>query len=332
MNAPLDPRQYSDPRDAAAAWFARARSGRMNDADRQDFDSWLEADPAHRKEYALLERVWESTGQAGHERLRALAGVPPAARRAPANRDRRAALGWALAGAGALGVAGLAVSVVQQGPPSFERSLATAHGQRQTVLLPDQSSIDLNTDSRAVVRYYANRREVHLEAGEASFSVSADPSRPFVVRAGRAAVRVTGTRFNVRRWDDATEVAVSAGTVEVRGRGWASWRRERLGPGQGLLASRDGMTPAAAVDVAAATAWREGRIVLNNTPLPQAVAELNRYAPFTIRLDGARLAQVRVSGTLNVDSPATLLELLPRIAPVRVQVEGQGRYVLMPAP
>jgi transmembrane sensor len=84
--------------------------------------------------------------------------------------------------------------------------------------------------------------------------------------------------------------------------------------------------------VAAATAWREGRIVFNNTPLPQAVTELNRYAPFVIRLDGARLARVRVAGTLNVDSPSTLLELLPRIAPVRVQAEGQGRYVLTPTP
>ncbi len=329
MNHPLDPRQYSDPRDAAAAWFARARSGRMNGADRQAFDTWLEADPAHRKEYALLERVWESTGQAGHERLRALAGVPPAV---PASRGRRAALGWALAGAGALAAGGLAVGLRWQGPASFEQALATAHGQRRTVALPDRTSIDLNTDSRAVVRYYADRREVDLEAGEASFSVSADASRPFVVRAGLAAVRVTGTRFNVRRREDATEVAVSSGSVEVRAGGWAFWRHETLGPGQGLLATRDGLTPAAAVDVAAATAWREGRIVFNNTPLPQAVAELNRYAPFVIRLDGARLARVRVAGTLNVDSPSTLLELLPRIAPVRVQAEGQGRYVLTPTP
>ncbi|MCW0207998.1 MAG: FecR domain-containing protein, partial [Achromobacter sp.] len=218
------------------------------------------------------------------------------------------------------------------GPASFEQALATAHGQRRTVALPDHTSIDLNTDSRAVVRYYADRREVDLEAGEASFSVSADASRPFVVRAGLAAVRVTGTRFNVRRREDATEVSVSAGSVEVRAAGWAFWRRETLGPGQGLLATRDGLTPAAAVDVAAATAWREGRIVFNNMPLPQAVAELNRYAPFVIRLDGARLARVRVAGTLNVDSPSTLLELLPRIAPVRVQAEGQGRYVLTPTP
>jgi len=332
MNAPLDPRHYSDPRDAAAAWFARARSGRMSGADHQDFDAWLQANPAHRKEYSLLEQLWDSTGQAGHERLRALAGAPPDAPGTHSGRGRRAMLGWTLAGAGALAAAGLGVGLRWQGPASFEQALATAHGQRRTAMLPDHSSIDLNTDSRAVVRYYADRREVELEAGEASFSVTADASRPFVVRAGRAAVRVTGTRFNVRRREDATEVAVSAGSVEVKTGGWAFWRRETLGPGQALLATRDGLTPAAAVDVAAVTAWREGRIVFNDTPLPEAVAELNRYAPFVIRLEGARLRQVRVAGTLNVDSPGTLLDLLPRIAPVRVRAEGEASYVLTPAP
>lgn len=328
MNAPLDPRHYSDPRDAAAAWFARARSGRMGQADRQAFDAWLQADAVHRKEYALLEQLWEGTAQVGHDRLRSLAGAPPAA---PARRRRRAVLGWTLAGAGALAAGGLGVGLRWQGAAGYEQTLATAHGERRTVLLPDQSSIDLNTDSRAVVRYYADRREVDLEAGEANFSVSANASRPFVVQAGRASVRVTGTRFNVRRWEDAVEVAVSAGSVDVQAGGWAFWRRQALGPGQGLLATRDGLTAAATVDVAAATAWREGRVVFNNTPLAKAVAELNRYAPFTMRLEGPGLSQVRVAGTLNVDTPGTLLELLPRIAPVRVREDGEGRYVLSAA-
>lgn len=332
MNAPLDPRLYNDPRDAAAAWFARVRSGRMGDADRREFDAWLQADPEHRKEYALLEQLWDSTGQAGHERLRALAGVPPESSGRSSGRGRRALLGWALAGAGALAVGGFGIGMRWQSPANFEQVLTSAHGQRRTVLLPDRSSIDMNTDSRAVVRFYPDRREVDLEVGEASFSVSADASRPFIVHAGRAIVQVTGTRFNVRRRDDATEVAVAAGSVEVRAGGWAFWRRETLGPGEGLLASRDGLTPAAAVDVASVTAWREGRLVFNNTPLPVAVAELNRYAPFVIRLEGARLAQVRVSGTLNVDSPGSLLELLPRIAPVRVRTDAEGVQVLTPAP
>lgn len=327
MNPSFDPRDYSDPRDAAAAWFARARSGRMDAAQRQAFESWLGADAAHRREYALLERLWEDTAQVGSARLRALAGTPPA------RQGRRQWLGWALAGGGALAAAGLGVGVGLPWGESagYEQALATAHGKRQALMLPDQSEIELNTDSRVRVRYYADRREVELEEGEASFSVSSDAARPFVVRAGRASVRVTGTRFNVRRLgDDATEVVVSQGSVEVGARGWRFWQREALGPGQGLLASASGLMPIATVDVAAATAWREGRVVFNNTPLSKAVAELNRYAPFSMRIEGAALERVRVAGTLNVDSPGTLLELLPRIAPVQVRADGPAQYVLVP--
>ena len=329
MNAPLDPSQFPDPRDAAAAWFARERSGRMSPKEHHAMQAWLDADPAHRTEYALLERLWTTTGQAGHNRLREMAGLPPPPRSA-GTRSRRAMLGWTLAGAGALAAGTLGVGLRWQSPPAFEQTLQSAHGQRRSVRMPDDSLIDLNTDTQAIVRYYADAREIELERGEASFSVTADASRPFIVRAGRAVVRVTGTRFNVRRLDDATEVAVSAGAVEVRADTLAFWRRETLGPGQGLVATRDGLSAVNAVDVAAVTAWRDGRIVFNNTPLPRAVAELNRYAPFVIRLEGARLAQVRVAGMVNIDTPGTLLELLPRIAPVRVTAESAGRYVLTP--
>lgn len=332
MNAPLDPQQYSDPRDMAAAWFARVRAKRMSVADERALDAWLRADPVHRSEYALMERLWESTGQAGHARLRAMAGMPPPDPAKSTRRGRRAALGWTLAGAGALAAGAVGIGVRWQSRPDFEQSLVSTHGQRRIATLPDGTLVELNTDTRAVVRYYADGREVDLETGEANFSVTADSSRPFVVRAGRARVRVTGTRFNVRRFEDATEVAVSAGSVEVRAEALAFWRREMLAPGQGLIVTRDGLSPVSAVDLAVVTAWREGRIVFNNTPLPRAVAELNRYAPFVIRLEGARLAQMRVAGTLNIDSPGTLLELLPRIAPVRVVAEKDGGYVLMPAP
>lgn len=327
MTPSFDPRDYSDPRDAAAAWFARARSGRMDAAQRQAFEHWLGADASHRREYALLERLWEDTAQVGAARLRALAGSPPA------RRGRRQWLAWTLAGAGTLAAAGFGVGVglSREASPGYEQALATAHGKRLTLVLPDQSEIELNTDSRARVRYYADRREVELDEGEASFSVSPDAARPFIVRAGHASVRVTGTRFNVRTLgEDATEVIVSQGTVEVGTRGWRFWQREALGPGQGVLASANGLMPIASVDVAQATAWRAGRVVFNNTPLSRAVAELNRYAPFSMRIEGAALERVRVAGTLNVDSPGTLLELLPRIAPVQVRADGPARYVLVP--
>ena len=50
-----DPDTLRDPRDAAAYWFARVRSGRMDAAQQQRFDAWAQADPGHVTE--LVRRV-----------------------------------------------------------------------------------------------------------------------------------------------------------------------------------------------------------------------------------------------------------------------------------
>ncbi|CAB3703881.1 fec operon regulator FecR [Achromobacter kerstersii] len=317
---------FDDPRDAAAFWYARARSGRMSDADQQAFDSWLREAPAHAREYALLDEVWRDTLAVPADRLRALAREPEAAA-APARRLPQWA-NIALAGGVALAIGVTMAPLMQNTAPTYESALSSAHGERRQVALADDSVLELNTDTQANVRFYPDRREVDLTAGEITFSVKADASRPFIVKTGDAQIRVTGTRFNVRRHGDATDVAVLSGAVEVKPAGMRFWQRAALTPGQGLTASRSSLGAPHAVDTSTLTAWHQGRIVFNNTPLVDAVAEMNRYAPYAIRLADGGWDKVRIAGAISIDQPASFLELLPRIAPVRIEAEGDKRYVV----
>ncbi|MFT8210939.1 MAG: FecR domain-containing protein [Symbiopectobacterium sp.] len=59
-------------------------------------------------------------------------------------------------------------------------TLATA-GQPQTLQLSDGSRIMLNRNSRLRVAYQRDQRLVWLDAGEAYFTVSTNPNRPFYV-------------------------------------------------------------------------------------------------------------------------------------------------------
>lgn len=322
---------FDDPRDAAAFWYARARSGRMSDADQLAFDAWLQQAPAHAREYALLDEVWRDTLAVPAERLRALAREPDATT-APAGRRPRLPH-WAniaVAGGVALAIGVVTVPLMQNTPPTFDATLASPHGERRQVALSDDSVLELNTDTQANVRFYPDRREVDLMAGEITFSVKADASRPFYVRTGDAQVRVTGTRFNVRRHGDATDVAVLSGSVEVKPAGMRFWQRAALAPGQGLTASQSRLGAAHPVDTTTLTAWHQGRIVFNNTPLADAVDEMNRYSPYVLRLADGGLDKVRIAGAISIDQPSSFLELLPRIAPVRIEAEGDKRYVVKP--
>ena len=70
-------------------------------------------------------------------------------------------------------------------------------GQRSSIVLPDGSKVQLNSDSHLkFFSFQSGKRKVILD-GEGFFQVTHDQSRPFVVEAHGIQVEVLGTIFNV---------------------------------------------------------------------------------------------------------------------------------------
>jgi len=86
------------------------------------------------------------------------------------------------------------------------------------VTLPDGSKIYLNRNSEFSYRknFGIKGRDVKL-TGEAFFEISPDKSKPFIIDAGKAKVKVVGTSFNVitNNRESAVEVFVKTGKVLV---------------------------------------------------------------------------------------------------------------------
>ncbi len=102
---------------------------------------------------------------------------------------------------------------------AFSKNITMATGNDQKnyeVSLPDGSKIFLNRNSE--FHYHANfgkqKREVKL-TGEAFFEISPDVSKPFIIDAGKAKVKVVGTSFNIitKNSESAVEVYVKTGKV-----------------------------------------------------------------------------------------------------------------------
>ena len=98
-------------------------------------------------------------------------------------------------------------------------TVASAADQKNVeVKLPDGSMVYLNRNSTLTYpkNFNNSNRKVSLE-GEAFFDIARDESRPFILDAGKATVRVLGTSFNVitDNGDDEVEVYVSSGSVMV---------------------------------------------------------------------------------------------------------------------
>ncbi|WP_143277003.1 FecR family protein [Bordetella genomosp. 12] len=318
MRPPNDTSTSDDPRDLAAAWFAHLQSGDATPADRRAFEQWRAAHPEHARQYRNVQQIWEGTLAIPEHELRAILSQRPAAVSRP-NRVRRR-LAWGLAGGLTFALTGaVALNGGWLQTPLQTLQIATRRGERRQVALPDGSVLDVNTGTRAVVRMYRDKRVVELLEGEIFFAVQRDAGRPFLVDAGASRVMVTGTRFNVRYDNDAMRVSVESGSVEVSSGPWWNRRTRALAKGQGVhTAPGQALSAVEPVDLQAMLAWQRGKIVFENTPLAQAVAEINRYLKRPARLEAPALGNHRIAGIFSVNDPQSLIDMLPEIAPVRV--------------
>ena len=81
-----------------------------------------------------------------------------------------------------------------------------------------------------------------------------------------------------------------------------------------------GGSGATAADLDALTAWRDGRLVFNDTPLPQVVAAFNRYSSDQLSLvPDARLNDIRISGSFRYDGAREFANALRAGFGVRVR-------------
>jgi len=76
--------------------------------------------------------------------------------------------------------------------------------------------------------------------------------------------------------------------------------------------------------------WRRGQLVFRDRPLAQLLDEVSHYRPAPVGLADPRLAQRRVSGSLNLANPDAFLAALPQLLPVQVEHLADGRALIHP--
>jgi transmembrane sensor len=161
-----------------------------------------------------------------------------------------------------------------------------------------------------------------LSRGEALFSVTHDPARPFVVDSGAGRIVDVGTRFDVETTVGWTRVAVLEGSVALRtGHGTATLTAGRAGgyDNAGVL------SPVAAADESV-TLWSTGRRRFNSEPLPDVLDRLARYHGVSFVLADPSLRKLQVSGTFRVDDLPLFLRTLSAALPVRATATGPQRF------
>lgn len=96
------------------------------------------------------------------------------------------------------------------------KSVQNTDEKEISVLLEDGSTVFLAPKSELTYpeHFKDNSREVHL-TGEAFFTISENPDRPFFVNAGKITTKVLGTSFRIRARQNGSEIEVSVKTGKV---------------------------------------------------------------------------------------------------------------------
>ncbi|WP_026067172.1 FecR family protein [Pseudomonas fluorescens] len=307
----------SRARDEAAQWFVRLQEGELSPDERQRFDAWRAEQPQNQYEFDVLQGMWRAADLLPKARLQALC-------EAPAERPKRpAALRYAVAASLVAVALGLGLFSGLEHPKPYSAEFSTRLGEHRQVALPDGSVMDLNSRSVVTVHYEKARRSVELKQGEALFSVEHDTSRPFVVAAGTGQVTVTGTRFDVRRDEDQTRVAVETGTVKVQGR--SPYDVVTLTAGLGTQVDAKGLVAGAyTVNTEELTAWRSGKLVFTNARLADVAREVSRYREQPLRVSTPGVGNLRLTSVFKANDTDALLKALPHILPVAVRALPDG--------
>jgi transmembrane sensor len=207
-------------------------------------------------------------------------------------------------------------------------TLQTSIGQQARFSLSDGSRVKLNTNSLVEVSFSKKMRLLTLIKGEASFDVTKDKSRPFMVRVGKNSFTALGTIFNIEKKSNKDiELVVTEGRVLIS---------ESYQPIDQLVKQQTRLTTdrlpgvviasgeIATIENSAYTAnkrmsfeqiqrvlaWQQGMLVFNGQPLDEALTEVSRYTTIKFEIIDSKLTQTKVSGYFKANDIDGLLESL----------------------
>jgi transmembrane sensor len=95
-----------------------------------------------------------------------------------------------------------------------------------------------------------------------------------------------------------------------------------LRPGQRLVLQAGQPARVERFDPTTALAWREGFVEFSDTPLSEAVAEMNRYGGRRMVIADPRVGALKVSGSFKLGDPDRFLRTVAMLLPVRAVPVG----------
>jgi transmembrane sensor len=202
----------------------------------------------------------------------------------------------------------------------------TEPGDQRWITLANQVSIELNTRTSVAVRSAEGQVQgIELISGEAAIATGQEAATRFVAVAGNGrAIGAAGARFNLLNEDQAVCVTCIEGQVGVEHGGLA----RALRGGQQVRYSDGSMSETAFIDPAVVTAWQNGIVIFQSTPVSQVIAEVNRYRSGRVILVNKTLGGRLFNARLRIENIDRVINQIAEVFDARVTKFPAGVVLL----
>lgn len=304
--------RHIDLQEPEGMTLLRYIKGTASNEEKSHIEAWLEADENNERILLQTARIYYANN--AMERI--------------ANRDpltayeklehrlvKRARLYWlkrfSAAAACIIAIIGLSTLISHMkvntgfGDPQIITLQANA-GVRTRFNLPDGTVVYLNSGSvlSYPMSYDQKERKVSL-SGEAYFKVTHNEERPFIVSASgdQYKVRVLGTEFNIQAYEDediiSTTLVEGSVNLEVRNK-YGNISQKKLLPSEKAICDLDkGEISVTKINTMYETAWMEGKLMFQDTPLPEVLKKLSYYYNVEFVIQDTEIKNYCLTGILD---------------------------------
>jgi transmembrane sensor len=168
------------------------------------------------------------------------------------------------------------VATHSPGQQPLQNTITTPKGGQYQVVLPDSSTVWLNSASSITypTSFSGKERLVSIK-GEAYFEVAKNKNMPFRVQSGPQTVEVLGTHFNVNAYDDEPdmETTLLEGSVRLR----SPLSTALMVPGEQGVVSGTGEIIKRMVDTESEIAWKNGLFSFKGQDIYAIMRQISRW-------------------------------------------------------
>lgn len=166
--------------------------------------------------------------------------------------------------------------------------VVTANNEQKQCTLPDGTTVLLNSDTKLTYpsKFEDSTRIVNLE-GEAYFTVTSNPSRPFIVATQHLSVKVLGTKFNISAYstDDRAVTTLNSGSIQVDIKSGEVTNRYILKPNQQIVYDKIDKSVLLNTVTDESLGWKNGLLIFQDATFNDIIYTLQRRFDVIIDYD-----------------------------------------------